>query len=802
MASAGSRSAQARGDLPANVTTQDYCGGSLGAPEVHGTAVAENVYDVAPAASLYLVCITTEVTLANAVSYVKAQGVDIVVHSIGWFNTSRGDGTGAAGTPDALVADARANGILWVNAAGNEAQSHWRGPFYDPGADDFLDFATNDELNEFIVGAGKTACVAMRWDAWPTTTEDYDLYIFRSADMSAPYAGSVHEQNPGEPTEETCFTNSTGTTQSFGFAIHKFAGTAATPVIDVFVLDASDIERPMSGASVVEPATSPAAIAVGAVCWSHMRWQVFSSTGPTIDGRIKPDIVAPSGTSSGVYGAAGDCDADGFVGTSASAPHVAGLAALLKAGDPSLTVSQLEAALLTDAIDVDEKGADNKNGAGLAWLPATAVGAAANGGRISFARGHAQLPRPLDERSRRRQRGQRHPRLPVRRGHLVTGRPTARSSHSTTACPTSPTPTAPTPAELDVSGGLPQWSHDGSRIATLSGGRLSISPAVGGIAVDLGSQFWATSGVSWSLDDSKLYGVYGGDVVTVDADGSNRTPVAITAPNEESIALSPDGTKIAYSARSGGGGSDFRIYVIDSTMTGTPVELTTDPTRDENWPRWSPDGTTILYTSYLPDCCTKAETWRVGATGTPAPQRGHDRDGIGVVRGLAAARRSDPTGAAVHRRSADGGPDGDGADELRGLGPGELLLHLVALHRTWSRMRREARDDGGLPGRHGRRRGRSPSRREGYERRGHDVSCVAALARRRSCSGASASASAGGGGGGGGGGGAGPDVEVSLSASNATPAPNEVIEVRRPCSTSPRPQPAAGSAPRSCCPSA
>ena len=45
-------------------------------------------------------------------------------HSVGWFGPSRGDGTRLIGS---LVADARANGILWVNAAGNEGETHWSG---------------------------------------------------------------------------------------------------------------------------------------------------------------------------------------------------------------------------------------------------------------------------------------------------------------------------------------------------------------------------------------------------------------------------------------------------------------------------------------------------------------------------------------------------------------------------------------------------------------------------------------------------------------------------------------------------
>jgi hypothetical protein len=53
---------QAAGDLPANVITQDICGGKIGTADSHGTAVAEIAYEMAPDAQLYLICVDTEAT--------------------------------------------------------------------------------------------------------------------------------------------------------------------------------------------------------------------------------------------------------------------------------------------------------------------------------------------------------------------------------------------------------------------------------------------------------------------------------------------------------------------------------------------------------------------------------------------------------------------------------------------------------------------------------------------------------------------------------------------------------------------
>ena len=117
---------QAAGDLPANVVTQDYCGGELATADDHGTAVAEIVHEMAPDAQLYLICVGGEVDFLAAVGYAKSQGVSVVNQSMGWEGPYRDDGSGPIG---AAVADARASGILWVNSAGNEAMNHWSGTY-------------------------------------------------------------------------------------------------------------------------------------------------------------------------------------------------------------------------------------------------------------------------------------------------------------------------------------------------------------------------------------------------------------------------------------------------------------------------------------------------------------------------------------------------------------------------------------------------------------------------------------------------------------------------------------------------
>jgi dipeptidyl aminopeptidase/acylaminoacyl peptidase len=93
------------------------------------------------------------------------------------------------------------------------------------------------------------------------------------------------------------------------------------------------------------------------------------------------------------------------------------------------------------------------------------------------------------------------------------------------------------------------------------------------------------------------------------------------------VAISPDGSEVAFSAFSGSDTDIFAIGVGGSDLR----QLTDDPATDE-FPQWSPDGTTIVYDNggsneqadvqFSPT----AEIWTVpSAGGVPPTQLTHDR---------------------------------------------------------------------------------------------------------------------------------------------------------------------------------
>lgn len=353
---------QASGDLPANVVTQDFCGGQLLGEEDHGTAVAEIVHEMAPDAQLYLACVGTEVDLAAAEAWAKSQGVTVINHSAGWEGPYRDDGGGPVG---AVVADARANGILWVNSAGNEAMTHWSGS-YTPNGSWHMWNPNGDMGNSFIWPNGMDICGFLKWDEWPSGISDFDLGLFLSGSNSL-LAVSEGNQGGGQPPfEAMCWRQTSGRDLVVFWAIRGYRVTTS-PRLDL-VSWSPTLQYAVAAGSIATPASSPAAFAVGALCWQSRGLEPYSSQGPTIDGRTKPDIVGHDSVSGSTYGGFSSCPS-AFAGTSASSPEVAGAAALVKQAYPNLNPDQLKAYLMRAARDLGDAGVDNVYGAGELQLP-------------------------------------------------------------------------------------------------------------------------------------------------------------------------------------------------------------------------------------------------------------------------------------------------------------------------------------------------------------------------------------------------------------------------------------------------
>ncbi|MBM4336882.1 MAG: hypothetical protein FJ108_13395 [Deltaproteobacteria bacterium] len=368
--------AKTAGEIPANAIPVDLVGAGIEAVTSHGTAVAEQVADMAPGARLHLILFDDDVDFENAVDYVHTNGIRIANLSVNWFNTSYYDDTGPI---SALINDSHdAHGVFWSVGGGNWGYRHWRGGWLDEDADRWLSFWPNDEQLDLIqeVALGAEACVALNWNQYAGTPQtDLDLYVYSAA--GAAVATSANTQGAGSgapPAEYACFAR-VSSDEPYTARVRRKPGGTPPAGLDITLVSSNvtiaSAER-VAASSLVDPAVAHGAFAVGAI--DAARWndaptppiESLSSRGPTTDGRTKPELVAPDRTNS--------LTRPYVPGTSFAAPVVAGAAALLLGQNSNFTALQLRATLTAAAQDVGPAGQDDTYGYGKLVVPVVPPG--------------------------------------------------------------------------------------------------------------------------------------------------------------------------------------------------------------------------------------------------------------------------------------------------------------------------------------------------------------------------------------------------------------------------------------------
>ena len=117
---------------------------------LHGAAVTEALFDIAPQADYYIADAVSYSDLRNTVNWMVSQGVDVINMSLGWTFNGPGDGTTYySNAPLDSVDAAVRGGIIWVNSAGNSARDSWYGAYEDSDADGVHQFnsAVGNECN-------------------------------------------------------------------------------------------------------------------------------------------------------------------------------------------------------------------------------------------------------------------------------------------------------------------------------------------------------------------------------------------------------------------------------------------------------------------------------------------------------------------------------------------------------------------------------------------------------------------------------------------------------------------------------
>jgi hypothetical protein len=311
----------AAGELPANTVGVDFTGTGIESTTPHGVAVAEELLDMAPGVQLYCIKIGDEVDLQNAATYLRQNAIYIANHSVAWVLASYYDDTGPINS--IINASHDNDGVFWSVAAGNAAQSHWRGAWSDPDHDGRLNFSPTQNTLSLGLGDG-TITVFLNWNQYGNSVTNLDLYVRDRTGHIA--ASSTNPQNgPQDPSEAVSFTYSSSQAP-YTVEVVWVSGPTSGLDVTLFSFD-NTFGQAIAASSTMDPADAHGAVAVGAIPESSYSNAIpplepYSSQGPTTDGRTKPDFCAPDGTSTYTYGILGS------YGTSFAAPVVAGAAAL------------------------------------------------------------------------------------------------------------------------------------------------------------------------------------------------------------------------------------------------------------------------------------------------------------------------------------------------------------------------------------------------------------------------------------------------------------------------------------------
>ena len=333
----------------------------------HGTVVAETVMDIAPEASLYIAAPLSPGDLQTATDWMVSQGVSVIASAVVFNFDGPGDGTSPfSDSPLKTVDRAVSAGSVWVNAAGNDAQSTWFGTYSIVNVDGtkYVAFNGSDVFNDIALEVGDVITVQLRWeDSWSGANRDFDLFVYDYATQVF-VASSYDPQRgvAGDVPFELLLSYQVPRDGRYALAVLHEGGS--TPGwIQLTVWGVGSIEHYTGTGSIANPAESsnPGMLAVGAAHWNNVRTiEHYSSRGPTPDRRVKPDIVGA------------DCGATAlrnFCGTSQAAPHVAGMAALVRQRFPTYTVVQVANYLKEHAEQRESPDPNNTWGHGFAKLP-------------------------------------------------------------------------------------------------------------------------------------------------------------------------------------------------------------------------------------------------------------------------------------------------------------------------------------------------------------------------------------------------------------------------------------------------
>lgn len=393
-----------------------------------GRAMAEIVHDVAPAADLaFHTAYLGQANFAQGIQDLVQAGCKVITDDIFYYAEPF--------FQDGIIAQsvdlAKEKGVAYFSAAGNNYNNSYESDYRGSSeqvlgagrgtAHNFSDPSAFPRYYQPIfIPSGGSAIFSFQWDqpsfsaGGEGASSDLDIFLL-DATGTIVALGASNNITSGDPIEVFGYDNLT-TESTFFLVITKFMGPDPSQLkynmygdAQFFVPTNPSIPGLLAPALVGHPKAA-GAITTGAAFYittpaygvdpPQVEWfsslagvpNYFDVAGNRITPMVrnKPDIVAPDGGNTSFFNPFGNGDLPqdkdsfpNFFGTSAAAPHAAGVAALMLDAEKkgNLTAAQIKGIMMTNTYDMDniytggfDQGIDLNTGAGFIKADA-AVGA-------------------------------------------------------------------------------------------------------------------------------------------------------------------------------------------------------------------------------------------------------------------------------------------------------------------------------------------------------------------------------------------------------------------------------------------
>ncbi len=406
----GMSSGIASGDLPSDIRIlKDYSPPSLAYRlSDEGRAMTEIVRDVAPGAAIAFHTAWYGVAdFANGIRRLADAGCKVIVDDILYPE----EPMFADGVIAQAVDEVAARGVAYFSAAANAGRSAYESEYRD-NAQGYFDFnpgSGEDTTLNLTLNYGTIYFILQWLDDYasvapgnPGAATDLDLELVNldgspvttvnASGQTVPLGGFT--RNTGQDPVDGFVISVATVNVKRGIRIKRVSGPLPPRLKLVWYplgMGVGQDEWVTASGTIYGHANAAGAMTVGAVRYCHTPaygqnpplLESYSSAGGTpiyhrqangafqAELRPKPDFTAPSGVNTSFFGYAGT-DTCGvydtfpnFHGTSAAAPHAAGVAALMLELQPNLAPERIRWVLQATAVDMGEPGFDFDSGYGL-----------------------------------------------------------------------------------------------------------------------------------------------------------------------------------------------------------------------------------------------------------------------------------------------------------------------------------------------------------------------------------------------------------------------------------------------------